>query len=160
MSISVFQIIHIATSRLSVIGQNPWTKSFGTDYSFDVWDGAMSCNKITLPCLLAHSSRFSINARFKIDHLLMIVLCVNGFTGFQEFIINNTALVLPDTKHVFFLPKRFGLGVEGPASLKDSHDFLHFGLSKQIHFSSPVTIRYRNDFHSWHWSSISQVTLR
>ena len=34
-----------------------------------------------------------------IDHLLMIALCVNGFSGFQEFIINNTALVPPDTKH-------------------------------------------------------------
>ena len=33
MSISVTQIIHIATSRLSVIGRNPRTKSSGTDYS-------------------------------------------------------------------------------------------------------------------------------
>ena len=33
--------------------------------SFDVWDEALSCDKITLPCLLAHSSRFSINAWFK-----------------------------------------------------------------------------------------------
>ena len=34
--------------------------------SFDVWDRAMSCNKITLPCLLAHSDHFSINAWFKL----------------------------------------------------------------------------------------------
>ena len=33
MSISVFQIIHIATSRLSVTGRNPWTKSSGTESS-------------------------------------------------------------------------------------------------------------------------------
>ena len=38
----------------------------------------------------------------QIDHLLMIALCVNGFAGFQEFIINNTSLVPPDTKHDFF----------------------------------------------------------
>ena len=31
MSISVFQIIHVATSHLSVSGRNPWTKSSGTD---------------------------------------------------------------------------------------------------------------------------------
>ena len=38
----------------------------------------------------------------RIDHLLMIVLCFNGFVVFQEFIMKNTALVPQDTKHVFF----------------------------------------------------------
>ena len=33
MSISVTQIIHIAMSRLSVSGRNPWTKSPGTECS-------------------------------------------------------------------------------------------------------------------------------
>ena len=31
MSISVTQVINIATSRLSVTGRNPWTKSPGTE---------------------------------------------------------------------------------------------------------------------------------
>ena len=39
-----------------------------------------------------------------------------------------------------FLLKRFGVLGVGPASPGDSHDFLRFGLSKQIHFSSPVTL--------------------
>jgi hypothetical protein len=43
----------------------------------------------------------------QIDHFLMIVLCVNGFTGFQEFIINNTALVPPDTKTDLVLSYKF-----------------------------------------------------
>ena len=34
--------------------------------SFDVWDAALSCNKTTLPCLLAHSGCFPINAWFKL----------------------------------------------------------------------------------------------
>ena len=34
--------------------------------SFDVWDGSLSCNKITLPCLLAHSGRFLISVWFKL----------------------------------------------------------------------------------------------
>ena len=34
--------------------------------SFDMWDGALSCNKITFPRLLAHSGRFSINPWFKL----------------------------------------------------------------------------------------------
>jgi hypothetical protein len=38
----------------------------------------------------------------QIDHLLIIALCINGFARLQEFIINNTALVPPDTKHGFF----------------------------------------------------------
>ena len=37
----------------------------------------------------------------QIDNFLMIALCVNGFAGFLELIIKNTALVPPDTKHDF-----------------------------------------------------------
>ena len=88
----------------------------------------MSCNKITLPCLLAHSSHFD-QCMIQIDNLLMILLCVNGFAGFQEFLIKNTPLVPPDTNMIFLL-KLFGLGVKGLAFLEDTHDFLHFGVLK------------------------------
>ena len=57
--------------------------------SFDVWDGALSCNKITLSCLLAHSGHFCHvfwpipvffdQCMIQINHLLTITLCVNGF---------------------------------------------------------------------------------
>ena len=34
--------------------------------SFSVWDGSLLCNKVTLPNLLVHFGRFSINAWFKL----------------------------------------------------------------------------------------------
>ena len=54
MSISVTQIIHIATSRLSVTGRNPWTKSSGTDNSFpDNSICTLDYNKI-LKCIVLY----------------------------------------------------------------------------------------------------------
>ena len=44
-------------------GRMSHASDFKVSYaSFDVCGGELSCNKITLPCLLAHSGRFSINA--------------------------------------------------------------------------------------------------
>ena len=52
--------------------------------SFDVWDRALSCDKITLPCLLAHSGRFSINAWFKLiivdDNVVLVWPAIHVFT--------------------------------------------------------------------------------
>jgi hypothetical protein len=38
----------------------------------------------------------------QMNHLLAIALCVNSFARLQDFIINNTVLVPPDTKHGYF----------------------------------------------------------
>ena len=63
------------------------------------WSIVMSQNHFAMSfgpfCLLLDK------CAIQIDHLLMIALSVDGFSGLQEFIINNTALVPPDTKHVF-----------------------------------------------------------
>ncbi|GFV44578.1 hypothetical protein TNCV_2006491 [Trichonephila clavipes] len=66
---------------------------------FAVSNGALSCNKITLPCLLAHSSHLSINAWSR-----------------RASRVHNTQLWSHQIQNMVFLPKRFGLGVEKPAT--------------------------------------------
>ena len=47
-------------------GSMAGAKDVPSKWFYGVWDRALSCNKITLPCLLAHSGHFSINVWFKL----------------------------------------------------------------------------------------------
>ena len=109
---------------------------------------AFSCNTITLPCLLAHSGRFSINAWFK-----LIISCSYGLelTVSIDFRSswNTTPFWSHQTQNIAFLPNRsiFAVDVDGCTGLTD--DFLHLGFLKWIHFSSLVTLRCKTDFFSY-----------
>ena len=76
----------------------------------------------------------------QIDHLLMIALCGNGFAGFQEFIINNAALVPPDTKHVFFCRSYLVL------ALKDRHRWGTATIFSTSDFQNKSTFCHQSQF--------------
>ena len=72
---------------------------------------------------------------------------INDYTGCKNM------------KYVF-LPKRFDLAADVDGAPGSTRDFLRLGFLKQLHFSSSVTIRCKNDFLLYRASKMSDVSLR
>lgn len=62
--------------------------------------------------------------------------------------------------NIVFFPKRFCLAVDIDGCPGSTHDFLSFGFSKYIHFSSPVTIRCKKVFLVCRESKTSHTVFR
>lgn len=102
----------------------------------------MSRNKVTFPCLCAHSGHIVVNTRFQ-----FIICCRQRatltvspyFKSSQETTLSWSR----QTQSIVSYPKRFDLAVDFDSWPESTRDYIYLGFSKYIHFSSSVHFRYR-----------------
>ena len=96
---------------------------------------------------------FSINLR------LLATLAINSFAKFSKFTIHHSLLIPPNKVQCLF-SEPIQLCSRCRYFSRIYPRFLRLGFLKQIHFSSPVTIRRNTDFLSCRRSNVSQIVFR
>ena len=117
----------------------------------------MKQNHFVLPFLIFRS--FFTQSLIQIDHLLSITFSIIDFAVLAAY---NRSHLSDPTKHraLFSVHSDLALQSISMVHLELPSDLLRLGFLKYIHFSSPVIIRWRNDFLLYLASSISQVIFR
>lgn len=147
-----WQNMSTATIKWCVFGPKPRTMEVR-------WHGSLSCCNIIRSCLVSYLAVFRAmygsNWLFVVDSDLHWQFRPISAVHVTPFLCGSTK-----RKALFFFPKRFGRSVDVDASAGGSHEFSRLGFSNCIHFSSPVTIRWRKHFLSYRKSKISGVVFR